>query len=107
GRGFRVVVQFAVAAMSPSPLCLGNKVGGEDTAATKRPNCTTIGFRSSSRHFNVKCSYARDRTGNGARAGGFIGASYRAAEGCGGPVPVGESSACRAPLRDGSPPVRD
>src|SRR5437762_3538090 len=36
-----VVVQFAVAAMSPSPLCLGNKVGGEDTAATKRPNCTT------------------------------------------------------------------
>src|SRR5437870_2982505 len=36
-----VVVQFAVAAMSPSPLRLGNKIGGEDTAATKRPNRTT------------------------------------------------------------------
>ena len=37
----RVVGRFIVAAMSPSPLSFGIQVGGEDTAATERPNCTT------------------------------------------------------------------
>src|SRR6266702_2437498 len=37
-----VVGRFIVAAMSPSPLSFGIQVGGEDTAATERPNCTSI-----------------------------------------------------------------
>ncbi len=41
----RVVGRFIVAAMSPSPLSFGIQVGGEDTAATERPNCTTISLR--------------------------------------------------------------
>src|SRR6266568_399420 len=36
-----VVGRFIVAAMSPSPLSFGIQVGGEDTAATERPNWTS------------------------------------------------------------------
>ncbi len=36
-----VVGRFIVAAMSPSSLSFGFQVGGEDTAATVRPNCTS------------------------------------------------------------------